>query len=101
MFEFDNSYYCLLDWMYIFMVVILVFDLDIFVLNGVFLLELDVILLEVDWVVVFFGNFMFEGVVFLVQVYGGYQFGYWNFGLGDGCVLLLGEVVILSGCFDI
>lgn len=66
MFEFDNSYYCLLDWMYIFMVVILVFDLDIFVLNGVFLLELDVILLEVDWVVVFFGNFMFEGVVFLV-----------------------------------
>lgn len=45
---------------------------------------------EVEVVVLFLGNEILVGVVFIVQVYVGYQFGYFNM-LGDGCVVLFGE----------
>lgn len=49
------------------------------------------------FVQVFGGNVLYVGMQLWVVNYGGYQFGYWVGQFGDGCVILLGELVVFDG----
>lgn len=95
-FDFDNCFVCLGDVFFIEVLFDFIVELCLVVVSFVVLVLFDLLVEisdEVLFVELFGGYKLWLEVELWVMVYFGYQFGFYNLCLGDGCGLLFGEVI--------